>query len=293
MVTVFGTVASNNTGDWGGTAYSALEILQPRSTLDAAHRHNHAYPGLEFSIRVAAVGGVYPYTYSLANGGAGMSINARTGVITWPSPVTDCTPTVTVTDSHGSTDAQTWTITVGTTGWRFVDAVSGTTHPTGDGTIANPWRTLEDVIEQSSAGDRVIFRAGTYDFSGITTGSAGAEGLYLDVNTSTVWLAYPGESPVLDYREDTLGVNAPAVYLNAEAYVDGFEIKDGYHKFIQCEQFTIWRCDFWGLASTGVSNNAYVMTGHGTGRYGIVIQDSTFRDGVGGNGLGYLSLIHI
>ena len=61
MVTVFGTVASNNTGDWGGTAYSALEILQPRSTLDAAHRHNHAYPGLEFSIRVAAVGGVYPW----------------------------------------------------------------------------------------------------------------------------------------------------------------------------------------------------------------------------------------
>lgn len=194
----------------------SLEILTPKATgsvpsgLDSGNVVYYAYPSLTYSIRAAAIGGAYPYTWSLSNAPGGMSINASTGEITWTNPTTDATDIqITVTDSSSATDSETYSVDVTTTGWFFVD---GTNDGSGDtGAIDAPFDSLLQLYNASTSGGRVYFRAGTYTPAGIpTTNGTGGAGSPYELGEERIewgsgracnWLAYPGDTrPTVDFE---------------------------------------------------------------------------------------------
>ena len=58
-----------------------LELTNIGPSLASNNRIYRAYPGLEYNIRAAVIGGDYPYSFTLSNAPAGMTINAQTGPI--------------------------------------------------------------------------------------------------------------------------------------------------------------------------------------------------------------------
>lgn len=197
-----------------------LELVSPRAAgsypssdtgtpaMPSGHRIFKAYPGIAYNIRPVVIAGSYPYTFSLSDAPTGMTIDASTGEINWPNPTgTTVTPTITVTDAEGTVESSAWTITITTSGFRFIDAVSGDDSNTG--TLAAPWRTLAKVKSSSSAGDICYFLDGTYTTDGIAVDNSGGytaeftplgnwRRLEWSGSTRSVqWLAYPGHSPVI------------------------------------------------------------------------------------------------
>jgi hypothetical protein len=216
-----------------------LELVSPRAVgtapvsgnaaINAQNRIFKAYPGIEYNIRAVVVGGAYPYSFTLSGAPAGMTINAQTGEIRWPNPTgTSVTPTITITDSEGTTRTSPWTITVTTAGFKFVDAVNGSTA--GTGAINSPFRTLVDMIARSTVGDIVYFRTGTYSPLGLPRASVGTpwERIEIENNQPNIWIAYPGESPILDFGfNSTSGEPGVIVRMsNNNLYVDGFETRN-------------------------------------------------------------------
>lgn len=187
-------------------AVHPLELVSPRAAgstpssdagtpaMPASHRIFKAYPGIEYNIRAVVIGGSYPYTFALSNAPAGMTINASTGEITWLNPQANATPTITVTDAEGTQRSSSWTITVTTTGFKFVDAVNGNDNNTG--TISSPWQTLAKVHSSSAIGEIIYFRAGNYSVAGIARSSIGSawERVEFGSTRSTQWIGYPGET---------------------------------------------------------------------------------------------------
>ena len=139
-----------------------LEItnIKPAGGLNAASRIYRAYPGLEYNIRAAVVGGAYPYSFTLTDAPEGMTVDSR-GVVSWPNPQANDNATLVVRDSEGTQVSVTWPITVSASGFRFVSATSGNPAPGGAGTVSNPWRTLSDVYNNAGSTDIVYFRTGT------------------------------------------------------------------------------------------------------------------------------------
>src|SRR5262245_8720973 len=76
--------------------YYPLQVILPRPadtapdpgqpTLSPDHFTLWAYPGVEYRMRAAVIGGHYPYAYALSGAPAGMTIDPVTGVIAWPDP---------------------------------------------------------------------------------------------------------------------------------------------------------------------------------------------------------------
>lgn len=236
-----------------GTALAAnypLELINIKPVgvdgMDSNNRIFRAYPGIEYNIRAAVVGGDYPYTYSLSNAPSGMTINASTGTISWPNPTGGpFTPTITVTDS-ASPPAQvqaSWTITVTTTGFRFLDAVNGTRAPgngcsssCGTGTFDNPWRVISDFYEggggpSTYANDFLYFRTGTYDVLDLPRAGSGGywERVEFGSTKPNVWLAYPGETPLIDFGYEPGVEFGPLIRLTRDhVYIDGFETTNSH-----------------------------------------------------------------
>jgi hypothetical protein len=271
-----------------------LTNIKPSGQLPASHRHYRAYPGIEYNIRAAVIGGDYPYTFTLANAPAGMTINANTGVISWPNPQASATPTITVRDRMNITVSATWTINVTTNNFKFVDAVRGQSAPTGTGTAANPWRTMADVFNNTTAADIVYYRAGTYNQSGLPVGGVGGdwEGV-LWRDKAPVWLAYPGERPIINFRYTGGGENSPLIrHYGDNVYIDGFEIINIRNIGFQFpSDMSVYGPTYRRLLahelgpSVSGSNASFIMTiTRTTGRCsGGVIQDSEFYNASTGN----------
>lgn len=266
-----------------------LEIIAPRASLPTQHRMLRAYPGLTYVIRAAVVGGAYPYVYSLSNAPADMTIHPATGEINWTNPQTTTTVTLNVTDFEGARVSETWRITVTTSGFRFVDAVNGSSS--GSGSPGNPLRTLSDVYNRSLANDIVYFKTGTYNVTGITMIDSGAE-LRVEFNQSSnsvMWLAYPGAAPVIDFMYT--GTATPRIrLLGSTIYIDGFTLTRVGAMGFQVGHTGINGSIFRRLSArdlmNGVdsSNSAFVMTmntGAGLEAYGMVVQDSAFTNNTG------------
>lgn len=216
-----------------------LELVSPRavgtapvsgnSAITAGNRIFKAYPGIEYNIRAVVIGGAYPYTFSLSGAPAGMTINAQTGEIRWPNATgTTVTPTITVTDTEGTQRSSPWTITVTTSGFRFIDSVNGST--TGNGTINSPHRALETMVNSSAVGEIVYFRNGVYSPLNMRRGSVGTpwERVEVENNQANIWIAYPGEAPILDFGFNS-GSGEPGVIVRfpmTNLYVDGLETRN-------------------------------------------------------------------
>ncbi len=281
----------------GMAAVNPLEIanIKPAGTgnpaINPGHRIFRAYPGIEYNIRAAVIGGAYPYVFSLSSAPEGMTINSQTGEITWSNPQASAGPIILkVTDSEGTSVTTSWSITVTTSGFIFVDrSYSGTET----GSINQPYNSIQDLLNLNGhASDIVYFRAGTYKLptyhSNISTGM----GCRLDYGGGKphMWLAYPGETVTIDMDdhliEDTSASLNPSYYFDGLTFTNmrdyGFRIASGNH------YVTFRRCDFNNLVVTRTTNEnmGFVFfTQVGNGYYNV-FQDSKFHDYHGGAGIG-------
>jgi hypothetical protein len=285
--------------DWGGTERYTMEILRPKSSgLDSNDRIYAAYPGLTYTIGAAVIGGVPPFKYELtANVPSGMSINANTGVITWTNPQAGTYTDVTmrVTDTKGTQVTSTWTPVCATTRFRFFDAVNGNnswdgTSPTFVSGTTGPKQTLAAWHTIGSSTLIGYFRTGTYTNAGITVQSDGIRWTVVN-NRPSIFLAYPGESPLFDFEHNEgvveaeqwdfgEGGNTPRMYL------DGLEFTRSGNKALRiwgCDNVVIRNCYFhdFGPGADG-SNSAAIDWESGGYASGVwdnnVIQDCEFSD---------------
>ena len=206
-----------------------LEIIQPRIGLDVTNRFYKAYPGLEFDVAISVIGGRFPYEYRLVSGPVGMDIDASIGALSWSVPsdfsgVVDVQ--VSVTDSQGQATTVQWPITITTNGFIFIDAINGrTVAQGGDGSIDNPWREINDwyldKYNDSYAGQFLYWRTGTY-----RTISAPRENdkriAIAGGDKPLVWLAYPGDSPIID----TTGSHVSIYAGSSNVYFSGLEFRN-------------------------------------------------------------------
>jgi hypothetical protein len=285
----------------GGAAFFPLEItnIKPAGTGNPAipetNRIFRAYPGIEYNIRAAVIGGVYPYTYSLSNAPSGMTINASTGEITWTNPQSNSgTITLSVTDSdtpEETTVSTTWAITVSESGFIFVDADYAEENGTENGSITRPYSDLTNLLDnESTTTDIVYFSGGTYQM--VDFNSANNHVMRIDSNPTT-WLAYPEESVTLQGGSAN-STQAHRMTIFSTFYFDGLTIKDSVDYAILTESNysykTIRNCIFDGLVPSTSENHNYgfVHTGNDGPGYYFVIQDSEFKNWRNASAIGSL-----
>ncbi|MFZ5469125.1 MAG: hypothetical protein ACOZIN_06750 [Myxococcota bacterium] len=238
-----------------------FEIVHPHTGDTAVVRHTKAYPGLEYYLEPVAIGGDWPWTAALTNAPAGMTVASEidplTGmpkiVIRWPNPTTAGSPhNVTLqmwdsdTDGAGpndirETDTVSWTVTVTTDGFLFLDAVNG--NDSNPGTPASPKRTINGFFLGSNGDSTyadyfVYFRAGTYTWVGVPASGSGlprpGQQITIGTNKPTVWLAYPGDAmPVVDYGYNEGAGSAPVFVQMDDPYIDGLHFTNSINHFFR------------------------------------------------------------
>lgn len=181
-------------------AYFPLEItnIKPAGSgspaISTDNRIFRAYPGIEYNIRAAVIGGLYPFNYSLSNAPSGMTINSATGEISWPNPQADSgTITISVTDAENTTATASWAVAVSTSGFVFLDAAYNGTET---GSISQPYKTLSNLLNNVNSATAICYvRQGTYPTFEFRPYSAGNGDMLVGTDTSTpsAWIGYPGE----------------------------------------------------------------------------------------------------
>lgn len=271
------------------------------SGLAANNRAFKQYPGIEYRIRAAVIGGKYPYNISVT-GIAGMTTeqvtlangNEATDIV-WASPTTGShTYTVSVTDSDGnSATPQTIPLTVGTAGHLFLNSAAGSS---GSGAIGSPYQQLDDLYANTDAENSVCwFRGGgpSYVLDNIEIGGVGeAEGEervefsdHPGDGRCVIWIAYPGDPmPVIDYGY-TGNSDGLRIRLKGEkVFVDGIHFTNGYVMGLQIEQRNQYGAYFTNNVFDSLnfyvegSNQAHLSFSGSTGpdEYGTVIASNDF-----------------
>lgn len=195
----------------------ALKVILPKPVgvagtgLDANHRVFRAASGKPYRIPLCAIGGRFPYARWTTTNGSIVPYTDRWGntlhMLEVTNPVSNFSYAVTVEDFYGATASSgTINVTV-TTAIEYVDGdnVSGGR----DGTEANPWNSVAELKTGSLGQAIVMFRdcATPYNTAGLST-SANTGGAYAlgeersewsSANEGVIWMAYPGETPTLDF----------------------------------------------------------------------------------------------
>ena len=252
------------------TPMTSLTLIHPAASQPA--RFGVAYPGIEYNVRAAVIGGKFPYTYSLSGAPSGMNIDSQTGEISWINPqATANNVQITVVDSLGTSVNYTWTITVTTNGFKFVDVEHGN-DTGGDGSLNNPWQTFGKVIATAASSDIVYFREGTY------TPTWSGDG-WLSSSRAGTWLGYPGENVTFNF-----GLNSGyRLGITRQFYFDNLTFFNGSQWMLyvasNINRYVVRRCIFNDLNLTSGSNPAFIRYEDDVvaGTYGV-IQDNTFHD---------------
>lgn len=270
--------------DWGGTSRYTMEILRPKSSgLDANDRIYAAYPGLEYNIGAAVIGGVPPFKYELyQNVPDGMSINKNTGIITWTNPQSNATNVgLRVTDTKGTVVESQWSITVSSSRFKFIAPASSGGSDSNTGTEASPWATLNKFKQSGGVTGIGVFRTGTYGT--LSTGLVDqGEGIRWGTTASSpsIFTAYPGESPEIDFEgsQFDFGDGGPT----PRGYIDGFNLFGGGNKTLRGytnNNFVVRRCSIgeWGPGTDG-SNSGFWMQEHSQGTNPENYSNQVFQD---------------
>lgn len=285
---------------WSTTCFGAalfdLEIIniKPAGTgspaIPATNRIFRAYPGIEYNIRAAVVGGEYPYTYSLSNAPAGMTINSATGEITWTNPQASASNIqLSVTDQESTTVSATWSITVTSSTSDFIFIQSGYSG-TETGNISQPYSSLANMLSSETSTTKIVyFKSGTYPM--VDHNSSADYVMNIDSSPKT-WIAYPGANVILQGGSST-AQDAHCVYTINHFYFDGLEFRDvvnyGIYTGNGALYKTVRRCKFDGLVPTDNVNNNYgfiFISSSVTDGYYDVIQDNEFTDWTGASAIG-------
>jgi len=261
-----------------------------------------AYPGIEYNIRAAVIGGLYPYNFSLSNAPSGMVINETSGEISWvPDSVEDDASNIqlSVTDSEGTTISTSWSINVTKDSFIFVD--KSYTEEDSDGSFERPYGSmlefLNNTFDTGQETDIVYFRGGEYQIEDWNSASDNRNMNIL--NNPCFWIGYPGEDV------DMVGVNpgenhSEALFIyNAGAsanpfYFDGIDFR-GFSQYGMMFRSglnynTIRRCIFSDLEPIDDvnRNQGFLYTPHGGTGYYLTLQDNEFKDWYGSSAIGSL-----
>ena len=245
-----------------------LTIIAPRPGLTTTNRYYKAYPGIAYDVPVSVLGGAWPFEYTLTTAPAGMTIgehygDARYGQIYWENPTVSASPhpvSVRVRDQEGHEATVSFSVTVTTDGFLFLDAVNG--NDANPGTLASPKQTINGWYrgaksDSTYSGSFVYYRAGTYR----TDAGPIEDGIRL-ANTGTskpsVHLAYPGETATIDVRNAHL------------AHYSG--VRDVFFSGLTFDQIG--------------NNNAWHALAFDSDTQRVVIYKNTFNRPVGGGGVG-------
>jgi hypothetical protein len=257
-----------------------LQILniKPQGTdsTSARNRIYRAYPGIEYNIRAAVVGGLYPYTFSLTGAPMGMTIDAHTGRIIWPNPIASSNNSITlnIVDKEGTVAQVTWQIAVTTTNFLFIDPINGLDD--NDGSITKPYKTLNPIYTAYTTSNphtntTIYFRNGTHTLIN-NKQNDWVTGLSIWTSSPFIWLAYPNEEVIIDMNKSTIGMRSA----RPELYIDGinFTNMDNYCMIMSGMNYsTISRCDFGDISQSDSTNNnqGYIFFPEATHRYTMII----------------------
>ena len=173
-------------GQWV-PANQSLSLIYPLTdaVTNANARHHWAYydgtNAVLYQIPIVAMGGAYPYVFTLDSGSAalGMTIgqgfgSTNYGVLTWQptGTVTSHTVTVTITDQARITTTAVFTISTSSAAAHFVflDAAAGS-DTSGTGTFSAPWQTLKKAFGTtfsalgSAAASAIVYAKATGTYS--------------------------------------------------------------------------------------------------------------------------------
>jgi Putative Ig domain len=293
-----------------------LAIIRPLAQgaagvgLDPEHRIFRAYQGVTYTIKTEAVGGHWPYTYSLSGAPAGMVVEAgpctqigpacTAGTITWTNPqTTDSSITVTVTDADGDQVSATWGVTVNTTacgvdGWCFIDPVNGN-DTTGNGSRAAPWRTIDKCFDSCGARAFVYLRAGVHATTGmpVATEECGQQITWHESLRPVVFMGYPGETATVDFANTfCFQPNGQNIWWSNVRFLDCEKM---CLQIVRLSRYgvTFWDNDFEGQGpGVGGLNSAFLMWTQMYGGGGVlntqgyfdVVDGNRFSGSVEGNG---------
>lgn len=283
----------------GLAANFPLEItnIKPAETgspaIPSTNRIFKAYPGIEYNIRAAVIGGLYPFTYSLSNAPEGMTINNDTGEISWPNPQSDSgTISLTVTDAEKTTVSTTWAIQVTTSGFLFVDPTYAGTQT---GSISQPFSMIANLLKNTTSANRtdvVYFRGGNYTLpahNSIYKAIPNVLGCNLS-NRPFTWIGYPGE---------TVNIDAAGRFLeSSNVYFDSLNLSNfsdyGIRASSKASYNTIRRTTWSNIEavrSVNANQGFYFAAENGIGYY-LVFQDNTFTKYTGAHAIGSLYQTH-
>ena len=288
-----------------------LQIIQPQPELDVKSRYCKAYPGIEYKVPMGVFGGAFPFAYSLTTAPSGMTIDPVTGIVLWPKPTTAGSPhrvTAQVTDAEGAKTSVSWTITVTTSGFLFISAKDGkhargfgATSDAGDGTLANPFRSMNDVYQNDPSQSEswrntkfddhfIYFRGGTYALEGKMDVNADPLLRLLEWRGNYkphVWLAYPGETVVFDHMAGPEANGAGFDLRDGDSsdfYVQGIHFKNMRNHAIRTggSRLVFFENTFENLGPgrDGYNSSFIMFTGRELGSsHHIFVRDNVFEDG--------------
>lgn len=221
-----------------------LEIIQPRPVFTNNNRFSYAHPGIEYNVKIAVIGGTWPFTYSIDSiaGDPGLTqptIDPGTGVLSWPAAWSSTTATtlnitVKVVDFEGTPKSVTWRVNQNTSLFIFVDSINGTKSScnggnNSSGSSTQPYKTIADWYcgstfaakhTTANANKLVYYRTGTYVNDAYHESQQSETLSLVNLEKPVIHMAYPGETANLDMS--TGGWLCEANCTNM--YIDGFNV---------------------------------------------------------------------
>jgi hypothetical protein len=228
------------------------EIIAPRTGLASWYRYYKAYPGVLYEVPISVLGGAAPHYFELLQAPPGMTIGnylrrdyltngpQAYGLIQWSNPTTSGSPhtiEVRVTDQVGTQTSVTWSLTVTTSGFIFLDRVNGNRSSanggTGTGTIGNPFLDIRDWYAGATGGTGsstkndttyqgyiVYYRGGgTYSLNDAYLENGGTR-LTCTSAKPAVHLGYPGETASIAFGPAQWNCENEPIYLGELSFTD-------------------------------------------------------------------------
>jgi hypothetical protein len=218
-------------------------------------------------------------------------------LIEWESPTAGTHAGIQVCiDDDDEQDCETYTLTVGTSGFLFIDADDGN-DTTGSGTLASLWQTISKATSTASTGNILYFRGATakYNIAGISSVTSvdcgnGSSGTRIEIAESTsepvIWLGYPGETATIDMTGG--GVTLRCINIGGNnIYVENLTIENCASICFRVGQTGSFGAHFRNLRFSGRGpgcdgcNSAAIMFSRldpGGFGYGAIIQSVTDTD---------------
>jgi|TARA_B110000908_G_scaffold112398_1_gene131804 hypothetical protein len=230
-----------------------------------------AYPALNYETRIGVIGGRYPYDFSITTGPSGLTVDPRTGVVSWSVPITGSySVSILIVDSSSKQISYDYVLNVTTNGFYFV---SPSGLAANNGSIGSPWPGISHAVSNTNSSDVVYLRGGDYSANNISINSGSA----------SMWLAYPSEAPRLNVAGTPITVTAQSGEFTLFSGLDVFNCGNRCFFLEQSRNVTFYKNRLRDLNSScaGCNPSFLYFSGHNTSaaRHDMIkVMNNTFSE---------------